>query len=422
MTLGLFDIPLKEFEEGLYKPRYLDTLSDQDLVNSIIQFYSSIVGMRFGDVDWNELRIAIGDRQLFKAIRKIMTGFYTPLRDMKVCDTPVSPKVLRIQAFQQINKRFGGFASSENRRRIIKNVIHALRLPKSIELDEVLWCDEIDKAVIKKVEEPSVDKVVKEYNLQVFNTLCRNSIYIVIYFGEDCPAKDIIRSINRSSKLYGILWDAKYANNGYTIMIEGPKRLFGKASRYGYRIAQTLLTIIPLLRDCKAYWYIDAILYAKWADIKVRMLSNDIVPQLSLDHWLLIKPVFDSNILERIYEALKVLGLKISKCEDPVIINDTIYMPDFEIRANNDIFYVEVIGFWRRELAERVAKRLSFISKIVNNIMVIAEEPLKEFLDGIEIFTIYYRIIDGVPRAPYKKIVDYITKGMTKKKSHTKIV
>ena len=410
MVFSLRYVPFIKLDEDVYRPRYLDVDVDKELVKTIISFYDSITGKKVSDVDWDELRIIVGDRRFYNMIRLIMSKFYMPVYDIKTCDIPISPKLLRVQVFRYVSKRYGGFASSEMRNWIVKRIKYVFRIPKAINLDSILWCDENDMFIVKKIEDASLEKIVAEYNLYIVKTLCIYSSYIVIDLDEGCQARDVIRIISKNSRLYDLLYNIDYVKGRYIIRIEGPTTVFGKASKYGLRIAQLLLTIAPMLYSCGTNWHVSAIIKNGIDNFNVMLLSSNLKPLLPISKWLLVKPVFDGSIENRIYDILKAFGLRIIRNEEPLIVEDTVYIPTFKIFVNGKTFYVEVAGFWKREVAERKAEKLQKLSKKFRNLIIIADENLKEFLKNIKTLVIYYKLVDGVPRVSYKNVLDYITK------------
>lgn len=148
MTYGRQNLKLIHKRNVCY-PYYLGVDRDRDLIKDVIEFYEDNVGKRYGDIDWEELKIIVGDDKLYKALIKIMGHFYKPVNENL---RNLDPKNLRARAFQLVNKLYGGFVPSNIRDEALEKIKSLLGIDSKECLDTILWIDEVDEAVLKRLE------------------------------------------------------------------------------------------------------------------------------------------------------------------------------------------------------------------------------------------------------------------------------
>ncbi|MEM4848706.1 MAG: DUF790 family protein, partial [Ignisphaera sp.] len=189
---------------------------------------------------------------------------------------------------------------------------------------------------------------------------------------------------------------------------DGPKMLFKRSmASYGSRISLVLSSVIPILyplRNWTIYAYISGL-----RKIKLVILCNKLRPLIGhIDEEHKVKEVFDSSIEESIYNVLKSLGVDIRREEEPIALGDILFIPDFKVCKNKKCFYIEVVGYWRKEYIEKKMYKLSEISKIMNRILVIADERLRQYLDKLKIPILYYTVIHGKPVLNYRRVLEIL--------------
>jgi len=389
------------FSGGKAKPVYLDPVEHRGLVEEVIGFYRACEGKRIGDVDWEELRIVVGDDRLYKAFRKVMSHFYRALQPKK---PPVDPMLLRLKVFQLVNTRFGGYVPQERRGEALEEIARELRL--SVDVEEALWSDDVNELVLSKVAEPSVEEVVKVFNFETIDTVCVNSSQVVIEVGRsEKVLSSVVRGVGRFSKLYGLVYDMRYTGGVLRISVEGPRSLFRKPTAYGSRLSLLISKLLNMLYTAK-YWRVEALMHSSRRVVEVELLSHRLKPLVDVERHANVKHVFDSSIEESVFRVLKSMGVDVRREEEPIALGELVYLPDFKVYRNGRVFYIEVAGYWRKEYAERKAYKLSEISKVLSNLIVIADEKLQPFFKKLRIPIIYYTMVYGKPVLPYKKVLD----------------
>jgi len=401
LTYGRRNLRLEFSGGGGAKPLYLNTVEHRELVEEVIRFYRACEGKRQGDIDWEELRIIVGDDRLYKAFRKVMAHFYRASQPRK---PPADLKLLRLKIFQFVNTRFGGYVPQEKRKEALEEIEKELKL--GVDIDEVLWSDDVNELVLNRVAEPSVEGVVKVFNFETIDTVCVNSSKLVLEVGRsEKVLSSIVRAVGMFSKLYGLVYDMRYSGGVLRISVEGPRSLFRRPTAYGSRLSLLILKLLDLLYTAR-YWRVKALMHVGKRVIEVELLSHRLKPLIGIGKHVEVKQVFDSSIEEYIFRVLKSMGVDIRREEEPIALGQLVYLPDFKIYRNGKVFYVEVAGYWRKEYAEKKAYKLYEISKLLNNLIVIVDKKLEPFFKKLHIPILYYTLVYGKPVLPYRKILD----------------
>lgn len=401
MTYGRSNLRLK-FRKGYAVPLYLDHSKDRSLIEAVIDFYEMNVGKPYGSIKWEDLRVIIGDDKLYHGLRKSMNYFYKPAEPRA---SIANPKLLRLRIFQLVNVDYGGFIPSEKRNEFLRSIERRLGIHN---IDEVLWIDELGERPLIKVKKPTPIDVAEIYNFETIDTICTNSSELAVEI-RALPSvlSSIAKVIGRYSKVYGLLYDIKSRYNNLRAVIEGPRSLFGRPTKYGLRLSLMLEKLLPLLYSETIHrWSIWSKTHFKRTTISIKIMSDDYRPELRVpENIKRPQPAFDSSIEERIFRALKSIGLSIVKDVEPIALGDLLYIPDMKIEVNGKSYYVEVAGYWRKEYAEKKAYKLHEITKLLNNFIVIADEKLKPYLKRLKVPVIYYVLMSGKPIVPYIKIL-----------------
>jgi predicted nuclease of restriction endonuclease-like RecB superfamily len=407
VKFDLADILLAK-SRGVYVPRYLDVERDRSAVETLISFYRAAEGKTVGEIDWRELVISIGSRGLAKLLRLVMESrFYTAVNRVP---SGINPKIVRIKLFRVVNKVHNGFASPENRGRVMQTLRRYL-LAEGIQLDPdaAMWCTYRDMAFIKKVEEPSVKKIVEEYNIRTLNSLLINSTSLHITLHKNCASTETLMILGRGLKYYGGVYDIRRTGDCYRINIDGPRLLLNKPSdEYGLALSHVLLTVLPRLYSCKDNWRVDVLIGTKFSNMHIRLLSSDLKPLLPVERVNAPTPVFDTRADTHAYRRLKLLKLNVSIAVKPVEVKDLVYIPDLEVEEAGKKIYIEIVNYWNREYGVRKASKIREICQAIKNLIIVADERMKPFLQGLPTPIAYFTIDLFEPRGLLTEVADYV--------------
>ena len=399
MTYGRNNLRLT-FRRGLAYPTYLDVARDRELIESVIEFYEIHVGKPYGSINWEELRILIGDDRLFEALRKTLGIFYRP-KNIGIVSVH-NLRDLRKKVFQIVNEKYGGYVPSKLRENVLKEIEEILEVHN---IDEILWSDDIMEKPLVRIRKPSVRDVVEAFNFETIDTICVNSSKITFEITEHGNGiSTFAKFVGRFSKLYGLIYDIRYLNGKLKATVEGPHGIFGKPTKYGTRLSLFITKSIPYLKMFEKFRIVAETVFTR-RKIGVIIFENKI-PQINIHGEVKIREAFDSSIEKSIYYTLKSLKLNVKREPEPVALGDLLYIPDFLIKYGDKKFYVEIAGYWRKEYAEKKAYKIAEVSKYINNIIVISDEKLATYFEKIRnVKTLTYSLRSGKPILPYGKLL-----------------
>lgn len=400
MSFGRRNLRLK-FERGVATPKYLDPNRDGEIVGEVIRFYEGSLGRKLGEIDWKLLLYIVGDDRLAEGLRHVMRTFYKPKPPPKILK---KLREVRREIFKYVNERYGGYISSKVRSEALRDISKKYRLP--VNVSDYLWLDEVESWKLERVKKPTVADVVKTYNLEVVDTLATNSSKLKLEYrgvGSEIP-----KILGRKCKFLGLIYEGKQTLDGKVeFEILGPRALYGKSAKYGSRITRLILELSSKMQNLD-YWRISFEVRFPKRTLEVLVASHNFRPELPHKPTVKVREIFDSKIEERIYWALKSLGLKVHREPDPIISKSMIYIPDFRVDVGDSKIYVEVVGYWRKEYLEKKVYKLAEASKTGLKLVVIADEKAKNYVEKLDLPITYYTLRSGRPILPYGNLVRII--------------
>ncbi len=404
MSFGRRNLRLR-FVRGYAIPLYLSK-EHIPLLREVIQVYEDKVGEPLYKLDQDLIRYIIGDDRLAKGLVHAMRYFYGPeeLGELKLSSRK------RIQVFRLVNKLYKGFVPSDER----DSFIEKLR-DLGLKSPEELWADEIEERRLCKIRSCDPLDLLKVYNYEVIDTIFTNSSKAeVIYEKGPYSLGLVTKELLSRAKRFGLIYDVRLERSHLKVILEGPLRLFGRPTKYGNRICHAIYKAIPLLYKCKR-WSVYAFMSTGRRTLRVLVLSHDVKPELSMPSKE-PPPIYDSAVEERIAHSLRALGFDIEREPEPIVLGNTVLIPDFMISRDGFKAYVEVAGYWRKEYAIKKAYKVTQALKLGIPLIVLAEEKLKGYLPK-DSRIIYYSMRGARPLVPYGKLVMEFRKMASKGKN-----
>lgn len=364
-------------------PLYLDPLTHAELVRAVIGFYERQVGKRLSDIDWEELRNLVGEKRLFRALRKVMTHFYRP-EDAQV---NLDLRRLRLKVANLVNELFGGFVPSELRDEALKLIEDKVGIRG---LPGALWLDDPAERVLIKVKEPSIEDVVATFNLETIEALCSLSLSLTIELDREEAMKGVIREALGLLRDLGLAHLAKISGDRLVVHVEGPRGLFSKRSRktiaYSSRLALALAKLAPYLYVIPSEWRVTSKLALPSGNPRVLLLSRNLKPVLRAMN---TKPAGAAPriaaVTETLYLALKLLGHNPFKGGEPLVLGDTLFLPDLAVRTSLGTYYVRILADLNITYEECVRcelRQLAALSrKLKGRLIVVVDSKAKNYVN-----------------------------------------
>ncbi|MCS7139812.1 MAG: DUF790 family protein [Candidatus Nezhaarchaeota archaeon] len=266
--------------------------------------------------------------------------------------TKVPPDLVRRMVFAISSEK--GFALTESLRlEILREA--AKRLDTSLkEVVEAFNASYEGSEVITGFKAISPMDLLRQYNLSLLQTLMFKATYMRLTANmTGSEAKSLLRAVKR----LGLMYTAEKEDEVTRLHIDGPASTLTLTRRYGVRMAKIIPLILRLRR-----WRIQAEIY----HMKRRFLME---LDERLRELMPLKPPIEEDYDSLIEEefALKFrassFGWEIMREPEPLIVDGSIFVPDFALVRNDTKVYLEIVGFWTRQYIEKKIKKLAGVDE-----------------------------------------------------------
>lgn len=181
---------------------------------------------------------------------------------------------------------------------------------------------------------------------------------------------DDFRVIVGAVKLAGLMHQIQRVHvqpTRYRILLDGPQSNLRETTRYGIRFAQVLTTLVR----CRG-WRLTANVrgrtpkspVSKSMTFRCHLSSRD-----GLKGAAKSPALFDSQLekdIDDCWQSAPVTGWTFTRETELLCQGQTVYTPDFCLRSNDRVIYVEVVGYWTPEYLTEKLKRLSQFTRTSN--------------------------------------------------------
>jgi len=280
--------------------------------------------------------------------------------------------------------------TKEERERVLKEKAKELGLTLE-ELEESLWADLEEELYLKDFKPLEAEDLLALYNLSLAQTLLFHSTNLRFTVGGGW--KEILRKV----KYLGLMYTAEYNKGRLYLNIEGPLSIFKMNERYGTALAKLLPYIIS-----SDYWEIRANIVKREGKYK-RLLIFELDSTKDF-----IRPIkekeeitYDSSLEEDFAQSFQNLGWILRREPEPLVVNGSIFIPDFSFEKGKRKVYFEIVGFWTEEY---IKKKMEKLKKVKEPLIVAINEELNcsENLPNLE------KVIFFKKKVPVKEILNYL--------------
>lgn len=311
------------------------------------------------------------------------------------CKTAVDPIQARRRVFQLVAER-GVPTTDEDRQEILEEVARMLGVTAE-QLEQSLYGDLEDEQILYGFNPPRAEKLVKQYNLSLTQTLLFRSTEME--FTASGNWQIIFRQIKWLSLIYTIQKDGEH----YRVRVDGPVSLFKLNRRYGTSLAKLVPHIVV-----NPEWTIRAKILRRKGERRLLNLKLD-----SRKHGAYLESThppqemqYDSLVEQdfaRRFEALKT-GWELTREPEPIPVGRHVMIPDFSFQKAGFRVYMEVAGFWTPGYLKHKLRQLSLVREV--DMIVAADRQLAcEKLDrmGRRLDVVYYK-----GQVPLKPILHHL--------------
>ena len=338
------------------------------IADQLINIFKLSIGKTISELKKSLEDLEVELCNLYKIHYKLYRGLLTILlRRVKTAKpkTPLNPIAVRVMLFKASNMMFKGAALTDNeRQRVIEYVARDLGIPTS-EVERCFDAVYEENEVIEGFEDVDSETLLKQYNLSLTQTLLFKSLKLNIESHiTGSEAKRLLWNV----KKLGLLYFAEEIANGLRISIDGPASIIRSVERYGTLIAK----LIPYIVGLKS-WIIEAEIRGKKRNYKFTLTSSQ---KRLFPHFELVGEAYDSSLEEDFAKRFNSLNLewKLVREPEPLVVNGSIFIPDFAALMDDVKIYIEIVGFWTPEYLKRKIEKLRMVKGV--SMIVAADESL----------------------------------------------
>lgn len=358
---------------------------------------------------------------------------------------------LRLALYTYVNEYYQGFLDTQRRAAALQAFAERYQLRVS-DLEYLLALDTEDEAILVRTtsQPPEPHEVATLYNQWAFEAAlfnasnvrfvidCRAFAHASSAAFETAPVSTgvgaVIKRLCYLARKIGVYYDLTYDTTVVTtsplltLTLYGPQEVTGAAQQYGMRLARLCRLLLG---------------YATYTDVgrskktAKAVLSNSIVEASATVHFLqrtysfsmganvlhaLQAPqqhestgsrssyeerqagqaeeassIYDSGIEQSFSEAFSALahsqgvdGWRLEREPEPLLLPNSIFIPDFALTRTQRRIYVEILGFWTPSYRERKIQKLHHLQGRNDLLLAIPIEAKEAFTSIATLFPIVY--------------------------------
>src|SRR5712691_11881629 len=330
----------------------LDTLALADRISGI---FSDSTGKRRGELMDRMREVEEGGND-FKLVRGLST--LLERRCTFEAESAFNPMEARMAVFEEASR--SRTTSPEQRNGVIQTVSTKLGI-SSEAMERTLFSDLEDEVILKEFEPLDAERLLKQYNLSVTQTLLFKSLRV------EFTASGNWKNIFRDVKRFGLIYSVERGNDGFRVSLDGPLSLFKMTERYGTSIAKILPQIVA-----SDSWNIRAEILARSRgrvytfEVDGRELKGIIHTATDARDEGVRPNQYDSTVEERFARSFLSYGSgwALKREPEPLVAGTHVLIPDFSFEKNGAKVYLEVVGFWTSDYLERKISKLKQVTGI----------------------------------------------------------
>lgn len=383
-------------------------------LTQLIVYYERLLGQPQRLFSLDDARAYVGDYRLAHCLIATLSHWYTwqqrewtetlqTLSWQPDLAEIASPVQLRLALYNYVNEHHHGFLDASTRGHVLDMFAAKLALPTH-ELEYLLAMDTDDEARLARtgLEPPTPQDVVTLYNQWVFEAALYNASSI--HFLIDCNAFSssqlspstgvgaVIKRLCYIARKMGVYYDLAYESTLpgmsplLSLTLYGPQEVTGTAQQYGLRLARLCRTLMgygiaraETPHKTKKPSLGKAIVEAKATVhflqrsyvFKMDTTLLNLLPQVAQNEdgkqneQTEATHIFDSSIEQTFAEEFTSLarsqgvdGWRLEREPEPLLLDHSIFIPDFAVTRSQQRIYVEILGFWTPAYRERKLQKL----------------------------------------------------------------
>ena len=351
-----------------------------------------------------------------------------------------SPTQLRLALYDAVSTR-GGYLAEDEREQAMTEIAAGLGVSLST-LERLLYLDAEENAKLVRISEqtPASGELRSRYNQRAFEALLSSAASVELLLppateaGEDTARGARVKRICFLAKRLGVQYDLAFEGSGresasddgvdtrrvaetpagylaaaaarplddvsehaLVVTLFGPQELVGSPAQYGERLAAVCRSLLGYRATDSASVHPTSESLRGYA--RVYLHGRPLI--FSMDDRVLrlvrggkheplpdgvSNPSFDSEPERRLHEEFSAYeqageahGWRLEREPEPIIVGDTIMIPDFALTRGARRVYLEIAGYWRPEYRERKLRKLRALRGAVSLIVAVPEAARAEY-------------------------------------------
>ncbi|HEX9037093.1 MAG TPA: DUF790 family protein [Ktedonobacterales bacterium] len=436
-------------------PRLLRLREARESLMALIGHYEASLGRTRADFTQDRSAQIMGDIRIARCLTVCLTEWYawaaqpwpgpaSPDETAALARLNVdSPGALRLALYDHVGAEHGGFVAAAERDAAVASFAARISLTR-MALDALLALDDPRASRLTRLSDspPTPVDLVTRYNQLAVESLLFHAAEVIwrIAPNDGARAGETVKRVCFLARRMGVSYEvtldvatstpallvaerhAPYAapttleraRVPIIITFHGPPAMVGAPQQYGDRLARLCRALLGYRREVPA----DAALgdvggLSGVAKLHLRGRACDFMLDERLARRLRLSeaekpdreddhrgaPAFDSSLERRLFDDFTALeragesaGWKLEREPEPVLLGDTILVPDFALTRESRRVYLEVAGYWRPDYRARKARKLATLAGAVALIVAAPRAAQAEFagLDASYPF-IWYR-------------------------------
>ena len=355
------------------------------------------------------------------------------------------PAQLRLALYDGVS-RVGGYLAGDRREATLTAIADGLGVSRE-SFDRLLYLDAEGNATVRRLsaQAPGSGELRARYNQCAFEALLASSASVELVVpssattGIENGRGALVKQVCFLAKRLGVQYDVGFAgaerepgagaadmrslvaeapaayvtsepqrlddvgNRPLVITLFGPQELVGSPAQYGERLAALCRALLGYRRAdhsaapagmsgyARVYLHGRPLIFAL-DDRVLRLVRGDDAddPRAAMS-----LPGFDSSLERRLHEefaayeqAGEAHGWHLEREPEPIIVADTIMIPDFALTRGARRVYLEIAGYWRPEYRERKLRKLRALRGAVSLIVAVPSAAQAEFAPFADDFSL----------------------------------
>jgi predicted nuclease of restriction endonuclease-like RecB superfamily len=266
-------------------------------------------------------------------------------------DSALNPDEIREQVFLAAGQARQGVTPFD-RAHILDEVARSLGTTRD-DVDRALFADLKSEQRIVRFHDLTTDQLLHRYNTALVQAVLLRATNVHVRITGETQAR--YRHLFRAIKFHRLICEVRSVGpETFQLQLDGPLSLFSSTSKYGMQLANFL----PTLLQCQSFELNATVRWGAERKEKTFLLNSS---QGLRSHTIDYGDYIPKDLVQFAEAFQKITTWQLVNDVAIISLPSGYWIPDFKLvrRSDGAVVYLEVLGFWRKSDAERIAKRLA---------------------------------------------------------------